>query len=483
MARVSDSLKARATKGMLWSALDRVLAQGGQIVFNVLLARILMPEDFGLIGMLSIFIVISQSFVDSGMGSGLIQKKNRTDEDFSTVLIFNGCVSLFIYIILFFSSPLIADFFERQELVLLTRILGLNIVINSLAIVQRSILSINLDFKTFAKVNTISILISGTLAIALAYHGLGVWALVAQNLSMAGISAVLFWSLSKWKLSLKFSIQSFNELFSYGSKLLIAGLYSNSINEVYNASIGKVYTAQSLGYYTNAKKLSDIASSTISSIILQVTFPILSSLQEDKERLVSVYVRLVRITAFFIIPLMTIIAVLADPLIRLLLTDKWESSIPLLQWLCIARIVTPISVVSINILNAVGRSDLFLKVDLLKLPMIILVMYITIPLGVKAIVIGSVITSFLSFFFNAYMPGKLFGYGAIKQLKDIFPMTISSSIMALVVWLVNFNISNDFMKLIVGLIVGLFSYIIISKMLKIREIYEVQGLIKKLKRS
>jgi len=473
---LSDSLKTKATDGMLWSAIDRFLAQGSQVAFNVILARLLMPEDFGVIGMLSIFIVISQSFVDSGMGSGLIQKKNRTDKDFSTVFIFNTTISLFIYFILFFSAPIIANFFERQELVFLTRILGLNIIINSFAIVQRTILTINLDFKTFAKINTLSVIVSGIFAVALAYNDFGVWSLVIQNLLMASISVILFWSLSKWKLSLKFSFESFKQLFSYGSKLLIASLYANSLSEIYNASIGKVYNAQSLGFYTNAKKFSDSASFTITSVLQQVTFPILSSLQDDKERLISVYVRLIRITAFLIIPIMTLFALLADPLIRILLTDKWEAAIPLLQWLCIARIVTPISALNMNILNAVGRSDLFLKVDLSKLPIIIAALVITIPLGIKAIVIGSVVTSLLSFFINAYMPGKLFGYGAFKQLKDMKKIIIATLGMILLVFLTQKLVDQFLLKIMLGSFVGVSSYILFCSLMKMHEIKEIKSI-------
>ena len=477
---MSNSLKEKATKGMLWSAVDRFAAQGAQFIISIVLARLLMPEDFGLIGMLTIFIAISQSFVDSGMGSGLIQKKNRTDIDFSTVFIFNIGVSLLFYLILFLSAPLIANFYDRPELIILTRVLGLNIIINSLAIVQRSRLSINIDFKTFAKVNTLSIFLSGAIAIGIAYKGFGVWALVAQNLLNAGISVILFWWFGKWTASLKFSSNSFKQLFSYGSKLLIASLYSRSLNEIYNAVIGRVYSAESLGFYTNAKKLSEATSQTVTSILQQVTFPILSSLQDDKERLVSVYSRLIRMTAFFIIPLMTLFALLADPFIRLLLTDKWEAAIPLLQWLCFARIVTPISIVNMNILNAVGRSDLFLKVDLSKLPIIVIALIITIPLGVKAMVIGSVVTSLISFFINAYMPGKLFGYGAVGQLRDLFPVIVSVIFMSILVYISLLFISSNIAKLLIGGFVGIITYLFTTYLIKINEFFEIRNYIKNL---
>ena len=477
------SFKTRAINGILWSAIDRLSQQGALLFFNIILARLLMPEDFGVIGMLSIFIVISQSFVDSGMGAGLIQKNNRSEIDFSTVFVFNFCVSIVIYIILFFLSPLIADFFNRHELIIITRVLGLNIIINSLAIVQRSILTIELNFKKFSKVNLISLIISGICAVYFAKLGYGVWALVIQNLVMSTVSVLLFWLNSTWGFSIKFSLRSFKQLFSFGSNLLIAGLYSTSLNEVYNVTIGKYYSAQLLGYYTNAKKISDITSDMVSSILLQVTFPILATLQNDKERLVEIYKRLIRTTTFLILPLMTLIALLADPIIRLLLTDKWESSIPLLQLLCFARIVTPISVVNLNILKAIGRSDLFLKVDLVKFPFIITILIFTIPFGLTAILIGSVFTSVIAFFINTYIPGKLYGYGAFEQLKDMFPVFLSTIFMAITVFFITYFIDNNILKLLFGGITGLFSYLTLSYLLKINELDEFILLFKDVNRK
>lgn len=455
-----------------WSAADRFLAQGFQLFFNIILARILMPEDFGLIGILTIFLVFAQIFIDSGMGSGLVQKQNRTDLDYSTVFLFNIALSFILYVILFFSSPLIALFFGRDELTLLTRVLGLNLVINSFSIVQRSILTINLDFKNFAKVNSVSILISGIIAVIFASFGFGVWALVFQNLSMSLLTVILFFYYSSWKFSFKFSSRSFNDLFSYGSKLLLASIYSTSLNEVYNISISKIYNAKIFGYYTNAKKFSDATSETITSVIQQVTFPILSSLQSDKERLIEVFIKLIRFTSFIIMPFMTLFAILADPFIRLVLTDKWEESIPILQYLCFARMITPLSAVNLNILKAIGRSDLFLKVDLVKFPIIILVLFITIPHGIIAMVIGNLIVALLSFFINSYMPGKLFGYGALAQIKDMLPITMSTTLMALFTYLVTGLFDDPFSKLIFGIIVGISSFLLLCYFFKLREFKE-----------
>jgi teichuronic acid exporter len=475
-----SSLKAKTTKGMVWSAIDKFAAKAGQFVIGIVLARLLMPEDFGLIGMLSIFIAISQSFIDSGMGSGLIQKKDRNNSDFSTVFLFNLTVSVFFYLVLFFTAPFIAGFYDMPQLVLLTRVLSINIIINSLAIVQRAKLTINIDFKTIAKVNVASILAGGTVAMVLAYIGWGVWALVVQRLVSSLVSTGMFWLLSKWQFTILFSRQSFKELFGYGSKLLLAGLYAQTMHEIYNITIGKAYSASELGYYTRARAFAEMTAGTVTAILHQVTFPVLASLQDDKERMVSVYSRLIRMSAFFVIPAMTMLSLLAEPLVRLLLTDKWIPAIVLLQWMSFARIFYPISVINMNILNAVGRSDLFLKVDLSKFPIAVLALVITIPIGVKAIVIGHVVTSFIAFFINAYLPGKMFGYGALKQLKDMTPVFIATGIMAALVITVNSVIDELWIKLTAGGLLGLLSYIFVCNLFKSEELKEIRTLLLKL---
>lgn len=470
------SLRSLTVKGMIWGAVGKVAGQGGQFVISIVLARILMPEDFGLIGMLTIFIAISGSFIDSGMSSGLIQKKNRTDVDFSTVFIFNFIVSISFYLILFFSASLIAKFYSMPQLIPLTRVLALNIVINALAIVQRTRLIIDINFKTISKIDVVSLIIGGIIAIILAIKGMGVWALVMQNIIGSVISTILLWVTKKWKLSFIFSRQSFKNLFGFGSKLLITSIIRQIMQNIYNLIIGRVYLASELGYYTKAKGFAQLTSGTVSSILNQVTYPILASLQDDKQRLVSVYKRLIKMISFLIFPAMTLVALLADPFIRIFLTDKWEPAIILLQLICFAWIFNPISAINLNILNSIGRSDLFLKVDITKIPIVIITLFITVPLGVKAIVIGNVVTHVIAFFINAYMPGKLFGYGAINQLRDMAPIFLATGIMAFTVFLATSFIDNLYLKLIVGLLAGLGTYIFISYMLKIEELKEAKAL-------
>ena len=480
MTSPNNSLKSKALQGVAWSAIERLSSQAGQFVIGIVLARILMPEDFGLIGMLSIFIAISQSLIDSGMGSGLVQKKNRTDIDFSTVFVFNFFVSILVYAILFFCAPFIADFYEMPQLVLLTRVLTLNIIINSLAIVQRTRLTINIDFKTIAKVNVVSVLLGGGIGISFAYAGFGVWALVFLNLFRTIISVIMLWFLSRWTPSLLFSRQSFKELFGFGSKLLAAGIYAQTLNNIYNIVIGKAYSASDLGFYTKTKQFADITAGTVTSIMQQVTYPILASLQDDRSRMISVFSRLIRMSAFFIFPAMTMLSLLAEPFIRLILTEKWLPMVPLLQWMCFARIFYPLSVINMNILNAIGRSDLFLKLDLSKCPLTVLALIITIPLGVKAMIIGHVVTSFLAFFMNAYLPGRLFGYGPLRQCEDISKIIFATLGMAVVVFFSCRGINSDIVKLVCGAVTGTASYFLFVYLLRIPEFDEVKQVAGKL---
>jgi teichuronic acid exporter len=470
----NNSLKSIATKGIFWSAVDKVAVQFGQFIVSIMLARILMPEDFGLIGMLTIFLALSQTFVESGLGVALIQRQERVEIDFSTLFVFNIGISFFFYLVLFFSAPFISSFFKQPQLIDLLRVLGLSLFLNAFAIVQRTKLTIAIDFKTIAKSNVIGMVVGGLCGVIMANNGFGVWSLVIQILVGTSISTIYLWFFGNWKLSIAFSKKSFKSLYGYGSKLLFAGLYAQTLNKVYDICLGKFYTIASLGYYSRARSFSDIAAGTIVSILQQSTFPILASFQNDREKLVSIYSRMIRISAFFVIPLMTLIALLAKPIVILLLTEKWMALIPLLQWMVFTRIFFPMSAINMNLLNAIGRSDLFLKVDLSKLPFTILAMLITIPLGVKAMIIGHVITSTIAFFINAYLPGKFYGYGPISQLKDILPIFVANIGMAISVIIISYFVDNLVLQLFFGSMLGSVTYLFICWILKLDELIEVR---------
>ncbi len=459
---------------MAWSSVGTFASRGISLIITVILARILTPADFGLIGMLAIFFALSQMFIESGLSSALIQKIDRNETDYSTIFYFNLLISILLYFILFLAAPFIADFYEMPELSLLTRILSLNLILSSLSVVQQARLKILMDFKTPAIITILSVVISGGIGITLAYFNFGVWALVIQSLTATSITSILLFILNKWYPMPVFSISSFRKLFGFSSKLLFAGIVATIFNNVYALYIGKIYAPQEVGYYTKGKQFPELLSSTIISILQGVTYPILTSLQNERERMVLVYGKLMRTTVFVVIPVLTLFALLAEPFVRLILTEKWMPIVPLIQWLCFARMITPISALNLNILNAIGRSDLYLKVDLSKLPMAILALVITVPMGLKAVVIGNFIITLISFFINTYYPGKIFGYGAKQQIIDMKLVILSSLIMAVCVLSINYCFNGDFIRLFTGSIAGILSYLGAAHFMKMEEIVEIK---------
>lgn len=478
---MSSELKHIALRGLFWNAVDKLGVQSWNFIIGLLLARILLPEDFGLIGMLAIFMAIAQSLVESGMASGLIQKKEKKDEDFSTVFVFNMGVSVGIYGILFLSAPLIASFYNKPELTLLTRVLCLSILINAFSVVHRTKLSILLDFKTPAKVNAMAVVTSAIVAFYLAYKGYGVWALVGQQLTSAATATLALGIMGIWKPSVTFSQDSFRALFGFGSKLLAAGIYSQVMNQVYNIIIGKAYPVAQLGFYTRAREFADLPAGVVTSIINQVSYPLLASIQDEKERMIMVFRRLIRLGAFINFPLMTLLALLADPFITWVLPPVWKPAVPVLQWVVFSRLLFPLSSINLNILNAVGRSDLFLKVDLSKLPIVILALIITIPLGIKAMVIGQVISGAIAYGINTFMPGRLFGFGLWEQIKEIKMVVLATCIMATCVY-VSINLAESpFIKLMLGGITGGISYLLITFLFNMKEMEDIKDILKKIK--
>jgi len=472
-----QSLKNKAIAGMIWNGIDKIAIKGITFVIGVILARILMPSDYGLIGMLAIFIAFSDLFVGGGISQALIQKTDRTDIDYSTIFHFNFFVSLFCYLILFFVAPLIAQFFNAPQLTMLTRVLTLIIIINALTLVQQTRLTIKLDFKTQAIISLFSVVIGGAIGVFLAYNGFGIWSLVAQMLSSSFVRATSLFYVNKWIPRLIFSMSSFKTLFGFSSKLLTAGFVANVVNNLYSILIGKIFSSKNLGFYTKAKEYPELLSATLSTVLQGVSFPILASLQEDREHMVSVYSRMMGMVVFFIVPSLTLFALLSEPFVRFFLTDKWLPMVPLMQWMCFARIITPISSLNMNILNAIGRSDLFLLIDISKLPMTLIALWITVPLGLTAVVIGHFATSFISYFINAYYPGKLFDYGALRQIKEMWRVVCATLIMSAVVFISMIFLPSDLLKLLVGIPVGLLIYLLAVYLLKVNELKEIYKII------
>lgn len=477
---MAESLKNKTVKGTVWSSLERFSVQGIQFVVMIIMARILTPADYGLVGMLTIFIAVSQSLVDSGFSQALIRKQDRSEIDNSTVFYFNIAVGIVLYAVLFFSAPLISRFYNEPMLVPITRAIGLSVVFNSLVVVQRALLTVRLDFKTQAKASFVGAIISGAIGIAMAYTGFGVWAIVWQQLSNLGVVTVLLWILSRWKPILAYSWASFRELFNFGSKLLASGLLDTIFRNLYLIVIGKFFKASVLGYYTRASQFTTFASSNMTGIIQRVTYPVLSTIQNDDTRLADVYRRLLRMSAFIIFPMMMGLAAVARPMILSLLSEEWLFSAVLIPILCFSQMWYPIHAINLNLLQVKGRSDLFLKLEIIKKILILIVLCVTLPFGLIPMCWGSLFNSIVCLVINTYYTGKLVDLGFFKQMMDLLPILLLSLLTGVVVYLTVSSIHlNSWILLALGIIVGIAIYTVGAKLLRFEEFDELISIIKR----
>ena len=464
---MAQSVRSQLLHGVVWNFIEKVLIRGVSFFISIILARLLSPSDFGLIGMLAVFVSLSNVFIEGGLAKALIQRKDCQDIDFSTAFVSNVIMSLVIYIVLYSSAPFIADFYDEPILTDLTRILSLNFILGSFNIVQRAKLMAKVDFKSLAQINVISTIVSGVVGIAMAYCGCGVWSLVGQTLCSTIVLLLLFPLYSKWRPSVSFSRDSFRQLFGFGSKLMATGIYSVILNNISTICIGRFYKSNQLGFYARASQFSEMISLTLYDVLGNVTFPVLSHLQDNREKLIAVYRKSLFLTAMIIFPIMILCALLARPMVLILLTEKWLPCVIMMQWLFLARMFTPLSAINMNILNAIGRSDLFMKLDFSKAPLILIVLAITIPISVEAITIGSFCTSFICFFINAYLPGRMFGYGAFKMICDWRYIFLSIGVMVLAVFVFLYLISNVWLQLFGGGIIGIVVYAICCYLFKV----------------
>lgn len=450
------TLKNKAIKGMSWTAGDVVVNQLGMLFIMAYLARVLGPSSFGLIGMLAVFIAIAQSLINSGFSQALIQRgKFASDKDFSTAFIVNLGVSLILYLILYFAAPFIADFYNEKVLIEVSRVLFLILIINALSVVAVAKLAIKLDFKSVAFANTSSTVLGSVIGILLAKEGFDYWSLVVMQLVKAGVNVALLWWFCRWLPLAGFSMTSCRRLFGFGSKLLVAGILAQVVNNLYILLTGRYFSATQVGYLTQSTQLTERASGVINTVLQKVTYPVMTSVNSDRNRMVAIYKQMIEASMIVALPALSGFAMIADPFVRLFLGSEWTPIIPVIVILCFARAITPISIINLNALNAVGRSDLFLKTDLAKLPMTLLAVFIAAPHGVQAIAWAMLVTSAISFFINAYYPGKLFGFGAWPQLKIAWKLLISTAVMIGGISLINHpNLALEiFLKIISGILI------------------------------
>lgn len=461
------SLRNEAVKGMSWSAIEKFASQAIAFILGIIMARLLDPSDYGTIGMLAIFMAIASTVADSGLGSALIQKQNITQDDYSTFFIFNLGISTILYLILFFSAPFIADFYHTPILKDVTRVVTLQLILNALFNAHQIKLRTDLRFKELSIASLITQILTGAVGVLLAFWGWGVWALVWQVLFscfIRGILAIII--LKGWTPGLRFSKGSFHSLFGFGSKILISSLINTIYGNLYTLIIGRRFSREEVGYYNRGDQLATFPSNIATDILVNVNYPILARLQDDNRRLILAYKKMLTLPLFLLYPAIIGLGVLGEPIVGLLLKEKWLPCVPFLQIMCFGSLFSPLTHINLNLLYVKGRSDLVLKLELLKKPIGFALILITMHLGIMWLMVGKAIYEFIAFSFNCFYTGKILGYGWKEQMQDIVPVLIKAVIMGVVVYLICLSLVGWWAKLVVGITTGIVTYLLIAILTK-----------------
>lgn len=453
------SLKRQAFHSIIWKIFETGGTQFIQFVISVVLARLVMPDQFAAIAMLSIFIAVAQTFVNSGFSTALIRKTNRTQADCCTVFYFNIVVAAISYIILFFIAPYVADFYNIQELTILLRVMSLTIVTSSFAAIHRTLFMAEMNFKILAVYNMVALVISGAVGIILAYKGFQVWALVVQSIVGSVLGTIFVWFKSPWRPSLVFSWQSLKEFFGFGSKLLASGLLNTIYNNIYGVVIGKCFARADLAFYNRAQSLTTITSSTPTSVLQSVTYPTLCKIQGDDNRLREGYRNTIRISAFVIFPLCLGIGAVSYPLINILYTDIWIYAATLLQIIVFAGMWYPIHAINLNLLIVKGRSDLFFRLEIIKKIVGVAILAITLPIGLEAMCYGGIASSIICLIINTHYTGKFLNMGIVQQTKDFSPALILSLVMFTACKALSTSMGNGWDSLVASILLGIAIYL------------------------
>ena len=472
-----ESLKNKTIKGVGWSAADALLGQGVTFIVGLVLARLLSPDEYGLIGICLIFTTVLNGIVDSGFSNALIRKKDVTDKDYNTMFTTNMAISIVLYVLLFISAPFVSDFFHRVELTALVRVTGLILFFNALSITQVTILTKNIDFKTKTKASLVSAIISGVIGIAMAFMGYGVWSLVAQQLSKQLLYTLCLWVLSKWWPKFTFYKDSFKYMWGFGWKLLASGILNNVWNQLYQVVIGRCYTSSTLGHYTRANEYASIFSSNLTSIVQRVSYPVLAEIQDDKERMVQGYRKVIKVTMFVTAVCMISLGAVSEPLIYTLIGTKWHEAATYLPLICISMSLYPLHAINLNILQVLGRSDIFLYLEILKKIVGIVPIVIGIFCGIYYMLLASILTGVISLYLNTWYTGKTLNYSFWKQLRDITPSYFTALVIALAVYFLKYLSLPYYIVLMLQIIVGIVACITISEIFKFDEYKELKTIV------
>ncbi len=470
---MSRSLKSKAVHGVFWSFLECGGQQGIQIVISIILARILLPAQFGLIGMLAIFMAIAQAFLNSGFGPALIQKKDTTQVDTCSIFYFNIVVGIVAAGLLYLAAPWIAAFYEEPALTALTRFLSLNLVINSFALIQSTLLVKQINFQTQFKVSIVATIGSGIIGITLAYRGFGIWSLAIQSVTNTIFRTVLLWFFNKWRPSLVFSFAALKNMFVFGSRLLAIELIATFTQNLYFVVIGKIFTAGDLGFYSRANRCIQLSTENLTNSVSRVTFPVFSSIQDDNSRLKRGVQKALTILNFLNFPMMIGLLVTAKPLVLVLLTEKWLPCVPYMQLLCVMGLLYPLHVINLNVLKAKGHSGLYFRIEVLKPFLTTISIAVTYRWGITAMIYGQIIVSVICYYLNSYYTCKLINYPLKEQVSDFAPYLAMSAVMGLGVYSVQlFPFSSNVALLIFQVLTGISLYTSLNFIFKTSAFFE-----------
>ncbi len=473
-----ESLKKKTVKGVGWSAIDNFTQFGVTFLVSIVLARLLSPSDYGLIGIITIFTTVSYTLIAGGFSSAIIRKKDATDDDYNTAFIINLGISILLYAILYICAPFIAEFFEREELISLTRVSCVSIIIIALSMVQQTRLTKRIDFKTQTKITLTAAILSGIVGITMALFGCGVWALVAQGLTGVTMRTVLLFYYNHWIPCLHFSTTSFKELFGFGWKIMVSQILNSVWKELYQVIVGRFYSAATLGQYTRAKGFARLFSGNLTTVIQRVTYPVLSDIQDDKERMVSAYRRIIKTTMFITAICMFALGAISEPLLYCLIGPKWHDAAIYLPFICINGSLYPLHAINLNMLQVQGRSDLFLGLEIIKKIISIIPLSIGAFVGIMPMLYVILVNGIISFFLNSYYSGKFLNYSSWMQIKDIAPSYGIAIVIALSVWFMKYLPLSYWIILPLQIIVGLLVFFCICKLTNIKEYEEMKSLLK-----
>lgn len=466
---MAESLKKKTKKGLYWKFAEKFSEQGIQFIVGIFMARMLSPSDYGITALPAVFLMVAHLFINSGFKDALIRKPELTDEDLSTAYIYSAIIGVFCYIVLFFAAPYIADFYDTPVLKPLMRVTALNFLYGPIGTPQVILLKRDLNFKLLAKIAVGIKILTGAMGITFALVGWGLWALVIPSLIGGIISQIILIAKVRWTPKWKWSKESFRYLWNFGNKMLLSNLINTLYGNITPIIVGKYYSTAQLGAYSRAGHYANLPSTYIYSVVREVSFPVLSKMQDTPEKMIDSYSRMIRLCAFVCFPLMVSMSALAKPLIILLVTAKWEACIILLQLICFSKMWYPIHALNLNILLAVGRTDLTLKLEIFKKAVGLIFMCCFLPFGLVAFCAAGIFSNFIHLFINTYYTGKLYGYGILRQIKDITPSLLLSAAAYLAIIGANHFIESLWLQLLVGIILTAGIYLGGSILFKLKE--------------